>query len=65
MAVYLEQVKSFFANAKNLLSLLRTHVWQKPKRNTIFMIAEAYVVELAFVTGSMAAKVHIPQHAIK
>jgi hypothetical protein len=28
------------------------------------MIAEAYVVELAFAMGSITANVHIPQQAI-
>jgi hypothetical protein len=30
----------------------------------IFMIADANVVANGFVTGSMAAKVHMPQHAM-
>jgi hypothetical protein len=39
-------------------------VWQKLYRKMIFMIADANVVADGFVTGSMAAKVHMLQHAM-
>ncbi len=50
---------------KNLLSLLRMTVWQKPYRMMIFIIAKAKVFADGLMIGSMAANVHIPQQAMR
>jgi hypothetical protein len=64
VAIDLKQIKGFAAHAKELAVVVEDGGVVKAKQRMIFMIAEAYIVTFALVSGSITAHTNIPQQAI-